>query len=109
MKILTDAQRKVLRYITAYQVEHDGISPTLAELKGLLQVKSDNGVWKHMRHLIEAGELDVVKDRHRGISITKNAKQMLAYKWLNPLPPEPNESREEEALSATDVPEGQAA
>ncbi|QAY80157.1 LexA family transcriptional regulator [Sphingosinicella sp. BN140058] len=53
--MLTHRQRTLLSFISAYQDEHLGVSPTYAEMRGALGLASKSGVTRLLAALEERG------------------------------------------------------
>lgn len=76
MDTLTEKQEQVLAFIRGYQLEN-GSSPTLRELRELLQVSSDNSVLKHLLALESKGFIRRRDDGPRSIELLESVKQRL--------------------------------
>lgn len=70
---LTDAQRRVLVAMIAYQREH-GISPSLRDLIGALGFASTNSVTGHIVALQRCGYVRMIPRVARGIVLTEKCK-----------------------------------
>ncbi len=75
LKILTEKQEAVLKFIEDYQMEN-GSSPTLREMREYFGVSSDNSVLKHIKALEEKGYIKK-DDTPRGIKLLSSVKEKL--------------------------------
>ena len=83
MRSPTSKQLDIYRFITSYQIMHDGTSPTIREMREFFGHTSDNGIMKQLVSMAVKGLVRLDGSRHRGIGITLAAKRILAEKWLN--------------------------
>ncbi len=74
-KTLTLKQRQVLDFIEQYQIAHE-CSPTIREIRENFQLRSDNGVLKHLAALQRKGAI-TKSDIHRGIGLLASVKRQL--------------------------------
>ena len=66
---LTRRQREVILAIVAYQIEHEGRSPSLRELRDALGVTSVATVFKHLCNLEKKGYLTSEPFAHRSVRL----------------------------------------
>lgn len=105
---LTAKQKNVLAFIEQYQLEHER-SPTIREIRLHLNVKSDNGVLKHLAALEKKGAIRK-SDVHRGIRLLSSVKRSMGLLNLRlPLlgsvpagPPTAEDVREETWISVAE-------
>lgn len=72
---LTERQQEIFEFIEQYQVEH-GCSPKIMELQKKFEIKSVNGVIKHLRALEKKGW--IIRDNTpRGIGLLERARQKI--------------------------------
>jgi repressor LexA len=80
MKNLTQKQQDVLAFIEQYQLEHES-SPTIREIRQHFELKSDNGVLKHLAALEKKGAIRK-SDVHRGIHLLESVKRAMSLQNL---------------------------
>lgn len=66
----TNRQREVLAAIDDF-LRREGMPPTLRELGDALGIRSNNGVWDHLRLLARKGLVERVPLRSRGLRLTE--------------------------------------
>lgn len=72
---LTERQAAILDFIETYQLEH-GFSPKISEIQEAFEIKSVNGVIKHLRALEKKGQIQR-DNTARGIGLFEKVKQRL--------------------------------
>lgn len=68
--MITDSQRKTLKFIQHFVAEH-GYAPTLKEIADGIGILSRGVVHRYVQALIEAGYLDHESGRHRGLRLVE--------------------------------------
>ncbi len=81
MRELTQKQSQVLQFIEKYQLQN-GKSPTIREIKGFMQVSSDNSILKHLTALEKKGYLKK-DDTPRGIGLLESVKNKLQSQFVS--------------------------
>lgn len=87
---LTDKQRQVLDFIQHYTAMHS-VSPKLQEIADGIGIRSRGVAHRYVQALIEAGYLETVEGRHRGI-------RLLGFNPYHPNPHQPEPQRTESTL-----------
>ncbi len=78
---LTDRQRQIYEFVEGYQFEH-GCSPKIREIQDAFEIKSINGVIKHLRALETKGWIER-DNTPRGIKLFEKAKNKIQSSLLS--------------------------
>ncbi|MDH5424571.1 MAG: transcriptional repressor LexA [Gammaproteobacteria bacterium] len=74
--MLTSGQYKTLDYIRQY-IAREGFAPTLTEIANGLGTRSKGSVHKQVQALAEAGYIDLLAGRKRGIQLTEELQESI--------------------------------
>ena len=70
---LTHAQAELLAFITRFQEENFGVSPSFEEMKQALGLRSKSGVHRLIQALVERGRLARRENRARALEVLPDA------------------------------------
>lgn len=67
--MLTPRQSELLRYLSSWQEEGNGVSPTLEQMRAALGLKSKSGIHRLITSLEERGYIERIPNRARAIHV----------------------------------------
>lgn len=72
--LLNDSQRKTYHFIQQYITEY-GYAPKLPEIAKGIGIRSTGVVHRYVQALVNAGLIEIIPHRHRGIQLTQPAQE----------------------------------
>ncbi len=74
---LTFKQKQILEFVRRYRQEHEGVAPSLHEIRRAMALKAVSTVHGHVRRLIDGGYLSHTPHDKRGLEVVQAAVEGL--------------------------------
>lgn len=80
---MTSKQKMLYDFITTFQRDNDGVSPSFIEMREALGLSSKSGIYRLLRGLEEQGFIRRLKHRARAIEVVKKVTSTTLYGFTN--------------------------